>query len=84
MNEDQGSPMELKIAAEPIDLVKLLKLDPEISGGGEAKVLITEGQVTLNGEVETRKRKKVFSGDIVQYRDHTIRVVVQTPPMTDH
>jgi ribosome-associated protein len=67
------------INREPIDLSKLLKLDNVVSGGGEAKILITEGGVTLNGEVETRKRKKVFAGDVVEYLDRTIQVVVESP-----
>jgi ribosome-associated protein len=71
------------INREPIDLNKLLKLDNVVSGGGEAKILISEGRVTLNGEVETRKRKKVFAGDVVEYLDRTIQVVVESPPDQD-
>ena len=44
---------KILINKEPIDLNKLLKLDNVVSGGGEAKILITEGGVKLNGEVET-------------------------------
>ncbi len=85
MNLDESQSMvEVTIRAEPIDLVKLLKLDPDISGGGEAKMLITEGQVRLNDVVETRKRKKVFDGDIVAYRGRRVRVVVHPAPATDH
>jgi ribosome-associated protein len=71
------------INREPIDLNKLLKLDNVVSGGGEAKILISEGRVTLNGEVETRKRKKVFAGDVIEYLDRTIQVVVESPPDQD-
>ncbi len=70
---------KIVINREPIDLNKLLKLDNVVSGGGEAKILIAEGGVTLNGEVETRKRKKVFAGDVVQYLDRTLQVVVEPP-----
>ncbi len=66
----------VKIRAEPIDLVKLLKLDHQVSGGGEAKMLLAEGGVLLNGEVETRKRKKVYRDDVVEYRGRVLRVVV--------
>jgi ribosome-associated protein len=71
------------INREPIDLSKLLKLDNVVSGGGEAKILISEGGVKLNGEVETRKRKKVFVGDIVEYLDRAIQVVLKTPSDED-
>ena len=71
------------IIREPIDLNKLLKLDNVVSGGGEAKMLIAEGGVKLNGEVETRKRKKVFVGDVIEYLDRTIQVVVESPSDQD-
>ena len=66
----------VRIREEPIDLVKVLKLDHQVSGGGEAKILLAEGGVRLNGEVETRKRKKVYNGDVVEYRGRVLRVVV--------
>jgi ribosome-associated protein len=77
-------PMDkILINKEPIDLSKLLKLDNVVSGGGEAKILISEGGVKLNGEVETRKRKKVFVGDVVEYLDRAIQVVLKTPSDED-
>lgn len=76
MDKEQDISIEIKIEAEPINLVRLIKLDPEISGGGEAKILITEGLVQLNGVTETRKRKKVFHGDIITYHHRRIRVMV--------
>ena len=69
---------KIAIDQEPIDLNKLLKLDNVVSGGGEAKMLIASGGVTLNGEVETRKRKKIFAGDVIEYLDRAIQVVVKT------
>ena len=77
-------PMDkVAINTEPIDLSKLLKLDNVVSGGGEAKILIAEGGVKLNGEVETRKRKKVFAGDVIEYLDRTIQVVLKPPSDKD-
>ena len=43
----------------------------------------TEGGVKLNGEVETRKRKKVFVGDVVKYLDRAIQVVMKAPSDAD-
>jgi len=74
---------KVAINTEPIDLSKLLKLDNVVSGGGEAKILIAEGGVKLNGEVETRKRKKVFAGDVIEYLDRTIQVVLKPPSDKD-
>ncbi len=51
----------------PIELFKLLKFEGIVSSGGEAKSVIAEGRVIVNGAVETQKRKKIVSGDIVEY-----------------
>lgn len=51
----------------PTLLYKILKFEGLVSSGGEAKVVITEGQICVNGSVETRKRKKIVSGDILEF-----------------
>ena len=58
---------EVEITKEPVELYKLLKFESMVSSGGEAKFVISEGLVLVNGEVEKRKRKKLLSGDIVEY-----------------
>ena len=68
---------ELEIKEEPIELYKILKFENMVNSGGEAKYVISEGQVTVNGEVETRKRKKIFSGDIIEFKDEKIRIKVK-------
>lgn len=50
---------------EPVELFKLLKFEGLASSGGESKKMIETGQVLVNGEVETRKRKKIMAGDII-------------------
>jgi ribosome-associated protein len=54
-----------------------LKFESMVNSGGEAKFVISDGQVIVNGEVETRKRKKIFSGDIVEFGNERIRVRVK-------
>jgi ribosome-associated protein len=49
----------------PIELYQILKIEGLVNSGGEAKQVIAEGKVMLNNLVETRKRKKVFEGDLV-------------------
>jgi ribosome-associated protein len=68
---------ELEISKEPIELYKILKFENMVVSGGEAKYVISEGQVKVNGKVETRKRKKIFSGDIVEFGENKIRVQVK-------
>jgi ribosome-associated protein len=62
------------ICVEPIELCKLLKIANMVGGGGEAKTMISEGNVLVNDEVTVQKRKKIRHGDIIQYNGKTIKV----------
>ena len=64
----------VQILREPIELYKLLKLEGLASSGGEAKSVIADGLVFVNGEVETRKRKKIVAGDIIEFGGEQLRV----------
>ena len=65
---------KVEILKEPIELCKILKFESMVSSGGEAKFVIAEGQVLVNGKIETRKRKKIVSGDIVEFGKEKIRI----------
>ena len=65
---------EVEISKEPIELYKLLKLEGMVSSGGEAKAVIAEGRVLVNGAVETQKRKKIVSGDVVEFENEKIQI----------
>lgn len=65
---------EVEINQEPVELYKILKFEGMASSGGEAKLIIEQGQVMVNGKVETRKRKKMLSGDIIEYAGDKIRL----------
>jgi ribosome-associated protein len=71
---------EVIIHYQPIELCKLLKIANLVGGGGEAKIVITQGYVLLNGEVEFQKRKKIVSGDIVEFNGDIIKVVYKEKP----
>jgi ribosome-associated protein len=60
---------------EYIELNKLLKLLKWVGSGGEANMLIENGEVFVNGEVETRKRNKLRAGSIVTLFDQQIQIV---------
>ncbi|WP_077286450.1 RNA-binding S4 domain-containing protein [Cognaticolwellia aestuarii] len=62
------------ISVQPIELCKLLKIANMVGGGGEAKIVISEGYVLLNNEVEFQKRKKVYHNDIIEFNGETIQV----------
>jgi len=69
MNDDNSKKAEqvLEIKTDTIELYKVLKAQGLVSSGGGAKHVIADGQVSVNGEVETRKRKKICDGDLVQF-----------------
>tara|TARA_Y100000589_G_scaffold327529_1_gene369524 strand:- start:463 stop:666 length:204 start_codon:yes stop_codon:yes gene_type:complete len=49
-----------------IRLDQFLKLADVVQSGGEAKVLIQSGEVSVNGEIETRRKRKLRPGDVVE------------------
>ena len=51
-----------------------MKFEGLAASGGEAKSAIAEGRVLVNGEIETRKRKKIVSGDVVSFDGVSIRI----------
>lgn len=67
--------LQFTLKTEEIDLVQLLKAAKVVGTGGNAKAFIQDGQVSLNGEVETRARKKVRAGDAVTFHSHRIEVI---------
>ena len=66
---------EFKLKGETIDLVQLLKAAHLCGTGGEAKIVIEDGLVTVDGEVETRKRCKIRREQTVEYNGDSVTVV---------
>ncbi|MDD5944116.1 MAG: RNA-binding S4 domain-containing protein [Clostridia bacterium] len=60
---------KVSISTEYIKLGQLLKLASIVSNGSDAKLLIADGQVSLNGEVVYERGKKVHPGDRVDVKD---------------
>lgn len=67
--------MEHTLKGEYIELIKLLKFSGIVGTGGEAKMIVDEGEVKLNDQVESRKRAKVRRGDKVEVRGQVIKVI---------
>ena len=63
--DDEAQIVEL--IKQPIDLYKILKFEGLVGSGGEAKAAIAGGHVLLNAVVETQKRKKIVSGDVIEF-----------------
>jgi len=70
----------LEITTEPVELYKILKFEGWASSGGQAKAEIEQGHVRVNGKVERRKRKKIVSGDILEYENEKVRIRFRPDP----
>jgi ribosome-associated protein len=64
MSQSKGS--SLTVGDRPINLTQVLKLSGAVLSGGEAKALIALGRVSVNGQVELRKRRQMAVGDVVE------------------
>lgn len=66
--------VEFSLKDEHIALFQLLKATRLCGTGGEAKIMISEGRVIVDGEVETRLRKKISAGQTVEFSGEQIVV----------
>ncbi|NAZ98094.1 RNA-binding S4 domain-containing protein [Vibrio toranzoniae] len=81
---EEGEEIEIEaigidVSSQPIELYKVFKIANLVSGGGEAKHIISEGYVAVNGELETRKRRKMYDGDFFEFNQEYYVVVCDQP-----
>jgi len=67
--------IEFKLEGDFIPMIQLLKATGLVDTGGEAQIVVSEGEVKHNGEVDYRKRLKVHKDDIVEFRGQKIKIV---------
>ena len=67
--------IEFKVTGDYIPMIQLLKATNLVATGGEAQMVVDEGEVKYNGQVDYRKRLKVKKGDVVEFRGKTITVI---------
>ena len=65
---------KVEISTEFIKLDQLLKFASLVQTGGEAKTLIADGEVKVNGEVCTQRGKKIRNGDVVELFDQVVEI----------
>jgi ribosome-associated protein len=65
---------DVAIRGEMIRLGQLLKLAGLADSGGEARALLERGEVTVNGEPESRRGRQLRRGDVVRTDEQAIRV----------
>jgi len=68
-------PTAISIKKEPIRLSQFLKLANVVQDGLEAKIRINEGEVLVNGEIETRRGRKLYANDLVHIDDLDFQVI---------
>ena len=67
--------IEFILEGDFIPMIQLLKATDLVPSGGEAQIVVMEGLVKYNGEVDYRKRLKVKKDDIVEFNNQKIKVV---------
>jgi ribosome-associated protein len=65
---------DVPIRDDTIRLGQALKLSGIADSGGEARALVSDGAVTVNGEVETRRGRQLHRGDVVAVGGETVRI----------
>ena len=66
--------MEIKIRDEFIRLGQAMKLANLVSDGVQAKLVIINGEVQVNGETENRRGRKLYPGDIISFDGNEVKV----------
>ena len=66
---------EIKLREDYIKLGQALKAAGLVDSGMTAKIVIQDGEVKVNGEVDTRRGRKLVGGDIVEYQGESIQII---------
>lgn len=66
---------EVKLLSSPVALFKVLKFEGLASSGAEAKQLVADGLVKVNGDIETRKARKLVAGDQIQLGEQILKLI---------
>lgn len=80
MRDDGGltdiSVRSVVLSTEPVELYKILKFEGLVNSGAEAKLVIDEGLVRVNGDVEHRRRRKILNQDLVEFDGNRMRMTI--------
>jgi ribosome-associated protein len=68
----------IEINRQPVELYKILKFEGLVGTGGEAKIVIDEGMVKVNGQVELRRRNKIKDGDVIEFNNEGFLIKLVT------
>ncbi len=65
----------IEINKQPVELYKILKFEGLVGTGGEAKMVIDEGLVKVNGAIELRRRNKIKHDDVIEFMETQYKIV---------
>ena len=68
-------PITIVLRSQPVELYKILKFEGLASSGAQAKQLIDDGLVLVNGEAEFRRRRKIVDKDWIQFEGQQYRMI---------
>jgi ribosome-associated protein len=66
--------IKVQLNTSPTELYKILKFEGLVSSGAEAKQVISEGLVSVNRQIETKKRKQIVPGDRIEFANHILLI----------
>lgn len=66
---------QIKLNEEYIKLGQALKAAGFVGSGVEAKIVIQDGLVSVNGEVDTRRGKKLYGGEVIKFDGQAVKIV---------
>ena len=68
---------DVELLKQPVELYKILKFEGIADSGGAAKSMVGGGHVLVNGAIETRKRRKIVVGDVIEIGKEKFRVTLK-------
>ena len=74
LQPDQRTIKYIEIHQDPVSLYKILKFEGVVSSGAEAKIAVANGQLLVNDKIETRKRRKIKAGDVIEFLDEQFSI----------
>ena len=66
---------QIKLSEEYIKLGQALKAAGLVSSGVEAKIVIQDGLVSVDGEIDTRRGKKLYCGEVIEFDGQAVKIV---------
>lgn len=69
--------IKFTLTEDYIELIRLLKITRIAESGGMAKILVENGEVKRNGQIEQRKRAKIRKGEIIEVLNETIQILAE-------